>query len=101
MLQETFSKKHSCWYVACLLTLFIQAQVEYPYPIQKFNITLEGKPVQIAYMDAKSDSANNKTVMLFHGKNFNGYYWKDVIAFFSKSRFSRNRSRSTRLGPQR
>jgi len=56
--------------ICCLFaTLFIQAQVEYPYPIQKFNITLEGKPVQIAYMDAKPDSANYKTVMLFHGKN--------------------------------
>ena len=75
--------------VCCLFaTLFVQAQVEYPYPLQKFNITLEGKPVKIAYMDAKPDSPNNKTVMLFHGKNFNGYYWKDVMAFLVKAGFS-------------
>jgi pimeloyl-ACP methyl ester carboxylesterase len=23
--------------------------------------------------------------LLFHGKNFNGYYWKDVISFLSNS----------------
>jgi pimeloyl-ACP methyl ester carboxylesterase len=72
--------------IFCLFTiLYTQAQVEYPYPVQKFNITLESKPVQIAYMDAKPDSPGNKTVLLFHGKNFNGYYWKDVMAFLVKA----------------
>lgn len=72
----------------CLtITLLIQAQVEYPYPVKKFNITLENKPVQIAYMDALPDSAPKNTVLLFHGKNFNGYYWKDVMAFLVKSGF--------------
>ena len=86
MLNKNFLK--NLMLICCLFApLFIQAQVEYPYPIQKFNITLEGKPVQIAYMDAKPDSANNKTVMLFHGKNFNGYYWKDVMAFLVKAGF--------------
>jgi pimeloyl-ACP methyl ester carboxylesterase len=72
--------------IFCLFTILLtQAQVEYPYPVQKFNITLESKPVQIAYMDAKPDSPGNKTVLLFHGKNFNGYYWKDVMAFLVKA----------------
>ncbi|HEY8898414.1 MAG TPA: alpha/beta hydrolase [Niastella sp.] len=74
--------------LCCLLiTVILQAQVEYPYPLQHFNITLENKPVQIAYMDARPDSGNNKTVLLFHGKNFNGYYWKDVMAFLTKAGF--------------
>src|SRR5688572_3987382 len=74
--------------VFCLLAItYVQAQVEYPYPVQKFNITLESKPVQIAYMDAKPDSPSSKTVLLFHGKNFNGYYWKDVMAFLVKAGF--------------
>lgn len=34
----------------------------------------------MAYMDALPDEANGKTALLFHGKNFNGYYWKDVAA---------------------
>jgi pimeloyl-ACP methyl ester carboxylesterase len=72
-----------------LLTfVYVQAQVTYPYPIQKFNITLENKAVQIAYMDAMPDSSSiHKTVLLFHGKNFNGYYWKDVMAFLVKAGF--------------
>ena len=72
--------------VLCLLsTIYTHAQVEYPYPVQKFSITLENKPVQIAYMDAKPDSPWHKTVILLHGKNFNGYYWKDVMAFLVKA----------------
>jgi pimeloyl-ACP methyl ester carboxylesterase len=66
-------------------TRCLQAQVVYPYPVQKFSVTLENKPVQIAYMDVKPDSAARSTVLLFHGKNFNGYYWKDVIAFLAKA----------------
>jgi len=66
-------------------SLYTQAQVEYPYPVQKFSITLENKPVQIAYMDAKPDSPWHKAVILLHGKNFNGYYWKDVMAFLVKA----------------
>jgi pimeloyl-ACP methyl ester carboxylesterase len=30
-------------------------------------------------MDVKPTTGNGKTVVLLHGKNFNGYYWKDVI----------------------
>lgn len=35
----------------------------------------------MSYMDVLPDSPNGKNVILFHGKNFNGYYWKDVIEF--------------------
>ncbi|MBO9202266.1 MULTISPECIES: alpha/beta hydrolase [Niastella] len=72
----------------CLIaTLYLQAQVEYPYPVKYFKIILENRPVQIAYMDVQPDSPVNKTVLLFHGKNFNGYYWKDVMAFLTKAGF--------------
>ena len=72
----------------CLTTtLMLQAQIEYPYPVKYFKVTLENRPVQIAYMDAQPDSATNKTVLLFHGKNFNGYYWKEVMAFLVKAGF--------------
>jgi len=72
--------------IFCLLTtVLVQAQVAYPYPISKFSIMLENKQVQIAYMDVKPDTAPRRTVLLLHGKNFNGYYWKDVIAFLVKA----------------
>lgn len=70
----------------CLLcTAYARAQVTYPYPIHTFSALLEGKLVQIAYMDVQPDSAWKTTVILFHGKNFNGYYWKDVMAFLVKA----------------
>lgn len=37
----------------------------------------------MAYMDVEPAKSNGETVVLLHGKNFNGFYWKDVIAFLS------------------
>jgi len=61
------------------------AQVVYPYPVQKITLSIEDSTVQMAYMDAAPlDQSNGKTVVLLHGKNFNGYYWKDVISRLAK-----------------
>jgi pimeloyl-ACP methyl ester carboxylesterase len=60
-----------------------QEKVNYPYPIEKIVLSLENKQVAMAYMDIKPQQSNGKTVLLLHGKNFNGYYWKDVIAFLA------------------
>ncbi len=70
--------------VLLLLFIFIivintGAQVIYPYPLDSISLTIEGKNVHMAYMDVKPGIANGKTVILFHGKNFNGYYWKNMI----------------------
>ena len=54
--------------------------VKYPYAVKFFPISTEGQDVKMAYMDiAPTKMANGKTVMLFHGKNFGGYYWGNVI----------------------
>lgn len=53
--------------------------VKYPHPVKFINLTAEGQDIRMAYMDIKPAGANGKTIMLFHGKNFAGYYWKDVI----------------------
>jgi pimeloyl-ACP methyl ester carboxylesterase len=37
----------------------------------------------MAYMDIKPDNPNGKALMLFHGKNFGGYYWTNVIKALS------------------
>jgi pimeloyl-ACP methyl ester carboxylesterase len=55
------------------------AQVDYPYPLHYFSFAVEGKPVKMAYMDIAPASGNGRTMVLFHGKNFNGYYWKGLI----------------------
>lgn len=59
-------------------------QVEYPYPVQYFNVTLQGNTYKMAYMDVPSARPNGETIILLHGKNFNGYYWKDVIPALTK-----------------
>ncbi|MEP7229718.1 MAG: alpha/beta fold hydrolase [Ginsengibacter sp.] len=55
------------------------AQVTYLYPVHFTNLHIEKQDAKMAYMDVKPDHPNKKSVILFHGKNFNGYYWKDVI----------------------
>ena len=54
--------------------------VKYPYAGKFFPIHTEGQDIKMAYMDvAPTGTANGKTVILFHGKNFGGYYWGNVI----------------------
>lgn len=54
--------------------------VKYPYPVKYFPINTEGQDIKMAYMDvAPTAAANGKTAILFHGKNFGGYYWGNVI----------------------
>lgn len=54
--------------------------IKYPYPIKFLSLNVEGQDIRMAYMDvAPTTAANGRTVMLFHGKNFGGYYWTNVI----------------------
>ncbi|MET0636734.1 MAG: alpha/beta hydrolase [Chitinophagaceae bacterium] len=62
-------------------SLFAQSTVVYPAPVKYLQLTIEQQPVRMAYMDISPLQPNGNTVLLLHGKNFNGYYWKDVISF--------------------
>lgn len=54
--------------------------VKYAYPVKYFPINTEGQNLRMAYMDVlPTQNANGRTVVLFHGKNFAGYYWTHVI----------------------
>jgi len=53
--------------------------VQYPHPVKFINLRSDGQDFRMAYMDVKPAAANGRSVMLFHGKNFGGYYWKDII----------------------
>lgn len=54
--------------------------VQYAYPVKYFPVSVDGQDVRMAYMDvAPTQMANGRTVVLFHGKNFGGYYWSGVI----------------------
>lgn len=61
----------------------------YPYPVHFFALTIEGQDLQMAYMDVPpaASSVARGTVVLFHGKNFFGAYWKGTIEVLSKAGF--------------
>lgn len=51
----------------------------YPWPVHFLLLAIEGQDLRMVYMDVPpSGSANGRTVVLMHGKNFGGYYWRDV-----------------------
>jgi len=61
--------------------------VKYPYPVSYYPIHTEGQDLRMAYMDIAPVRPNGRTVMLFHGKNFGGYYWTSVIKSLSSRGF--------------
>jgi pimeloyl-ACP methyl ester carboxylesterase len=55
-------------------------EYEYPYPVQFFSLSADLQPLKMAYMDIRPKSeANGKTIVLFHGKAFGCYYYRNVI----------------------
>ena len=72
------------YFFLCLLLVFpISAQtptdVKYPFEVKYLPLTIEKQAVKMAYMDIAPDKPNGETFILFHGKNFNGFYWKNVV----------------------
>ncbi len=51
---------------------------QYPYPVQFISLNIQGEALKMAYMDVKPSNANGHVVMLLHGKNFNGAYWRET-----------------------
>ena len=53
---------------------------KYPYPVAYFEVTTQRQQLRMAYMDVlPSGTANHKTVLLLHGKNFTGAHWRKTI----------------------
>jgi pimeloyl-ACP methyl ester carboxylesterase len=61
----------------------LSQSLQYAYPVQFLNLTIEQQRARMAYMDVQPAKPNGQSILLLHGKNFNGYYWKDVIAALS------------------
>lgn len=57
----------------------------YPFPVQYLQFELEGRPVRMAYMDVQpaAATANGRTVLLLHGKNFGADYWENSLRALS------------------
>ncbi len=52
----------------------------YPYPSSYLDISVYNQDVRISYMDVSPTSTvNGHTVLLLHGNNFGGFYFKVII----------------------
>jgi pimeloyl-ACP methyl ester carboxylesterase len=56
----------------------------YPYPVAYIRFQSQGQALQMAYMDLHPAQPNGKTVLLLHGKNFNGAYWQQTADALSQ-----------------
>lgn len=56
----------------------------YPYPVSFLEVDIQKQQLKMAYMDVKPSNYNGKNVVLLHGKNFNGAYWKSTIDALAK-----------------
>jgi pimeloyl-ACP methyl ester carboxylesterase len=61
--------------------------IEYPFPVSYIHLTIQGEPVQMAYMDLNPAKPNGRTVMLLHGKNFCAAYWEQTAKDLSAKGF--------------
>jgi len=60
---------------------------DYPYPISWFKFHSQRQDLQMAYMDVAPDpaTANGRTAVLLHGKNYCAATWAPTISVLSKS----------------
>lgn len=63
------------------------SNVEYPFPVTFKTIKNQEQDLKMAYMDVKPTNWNGKTILLLHGKNFNGYYFEETAKALSKEGF--------------
>ncbi len=58
----------------------------YPHPVRFLPLSLQGQDVRMAYMDvAPTGKPNGRAVLLLHGKNFFGAYWRDTLRALSQA----------------
>ncbi len=62
--------------------------IEYPYAVEDFVFDSQGLSLRMIYMDiAPSGQDRGETVLLLHGKNFNGAYFGETIADLAEAGF--------------
>lgn len=59
----------------------------YPYPVNFITINAQNQQLKMAYMDVIPENYNGKNMMLLHGKNFNGAYWRTTIERLTQAGF--------------
>lgn len=57
----------------------VLTEFSYPYPVSYYDLKAQGENMRMAYMDIKPVGAIKKTIVMFHGKNFGGFYFETII----------------------
>ncbi|MDN5397382.1 MAG: alpha/beta hydrolase [Chryseobacterium sp.] len=60
---------------------------QYPYEVHFIDLKSQNNNLKMAYMDVQPQKPNGKTIMLLHGKNFNGAYWEKTAKDLSAKGF--------------
>lgn len=60
---------------------------QYPYEVHYLDFKSQNNDLKMAYMDVQPQKPNGKTIMLLHGKNFNGAYWQKTAKDLSEKGF--------------
>ena len=97
LLLNTYSQKHDIMKQRTFLILFFAVfqtafsqtdrpvldimltNYEYPFEGHYLDLNSQNQQLKMAYMDVAAKNPNGNTVVLLHGKNFNGAYWKTTI----------------------
>ena len=58
---------------------------EYPFPVRFISLDIQQERYRMAYMDVLPQKPNGKSIVLFHGKNFSGAYWKTTAQALSEA----------------
>ncbi|MET3036921.1 alpha/beta hydrolase [Chryseobacterium sp. NRRL B-14859] len=63
------------------------SEYSYPFEVHFLNFKSQNNDLKMAYMDVHPQKSNGKTIMLLHGKNFNGAYWERTAKDLSAKGF--------------
>ena len=98
--QEAMKMKPIIFLLLILFGISTQAQPEglkvlglnlenykYPYDVHYITIHSQGEAYKMAYMDVHPKQPNGKSIMMLHGKNFNGAYWGQTAKRLSEAGF--------------
>jgi len=60
---------------------------DYPHDVYRYAFRSQGSDMSMAYMDVKPQTANGRTAVLLHGRNFCAATWEKTITVLSKAGF--------------
>lgn len=57
---------------------------DYPHAVERFDFDSQRQELSMVYMDVAPTTEQRGVFVLLHGKNFNGAYWQQTIAFLGQ-----------------